>query len=183
MLRTYQKVLWVVSLVALGAFSMAGFLANVELIPGMTVYIALGDMWAESMVRIAAGAVFLFLFALSIYLPVSTWLPGPGRVISLSNPLGPVELSTDAVSSFVQKAGQEMEGVEDVKIQVRAAQEGVESYITLSAYGEAEGGIPRLVNDFQELVKRCLTEKVGVSDVKRVEVKVTKIFQKGEKVG
>ncbi|GAH94459.1 unnamed protein product, partial [marine sediment metagenome] len=35
---------------------------------------------------------------------------------------------------------------------------------------------PRLVNDFQEMVKKYLVEQVGIPDVKKVEVRVTKIF-------
>ncbi len=180
-MRAYQKVLWVVGLVALGAFSLAGFLSDVGLIPRMTAYRALTRMWYELSITITAGAVFLFLLALSIYLPISTWFRGRGGVITVSNPLGPVELSTEAVSRFLQRLGEEMQGVEGVRVRVEAQAEGVECYVTLAAHSEGEGGIPKLTKDFQELVKKNLLETVGVSDVKKVEVKITKILPEGEK--
>lgn len=184
-MKVHQKVLWAVGLVALGAFSLAGFLSDVGLIPRMTVYRALTRMWYELSITITAGAVFLFLLALSIYLPISTWLRGRGRgrggVITVSNPLGPVELSTEAVSKFIQRLGEEMQGVEGVRVRVEAQAEGVECYVTLAAHSEVEGGIPKLTKDFQEFVKKNLLEIVGVSDVKKVEVKITKILPEGEK--
>jgi len=180
-MRAYQKVLWVVGLVALGAFSLAGFLSDVGFIPRMIVYRALRRMWYELSITITAGAVFLFLLALSIYLPISTWLRGRGGVITVSNPLGLVELSTEAVSKFIQRLGEEMQGVEGVRVRVEAQDEGVECYVTLAAHSEVEGGIPRLTKDFQEFVKKNLLEIVGVPGVKKVEVKITKILPEGER--
>ena len=46
----------------------------------------------------------------------------------------------------------------------------------ISNHGETEGGIPRLLNDFQEMVKKYLVEQVGIPSVEKVEIKVTKIF-------
>jgi len=163
-----------VGLVALGAFSLAGFLADTELISQFVVYLALRRMWDELIIRTATGVVFLFLLALSIYLPISTWLKG--GLITLSNPLGPLNISTKAISKFIQRIGKRTEEVKDVRIRIKPVKEGVESYVTLSAHGEVEGGIPHLINDFQEMVKKYLMEQVGVPDVKKVEVKVTKIF-------
>jgi len=180
-MRVYQKVLWVVGLVALGAFSLAGFLSDVGFIPRMIVYRALRRMWYELSITITAGAAFLFLLALSIYLPISTWLRGRGGVITVSNPLGLVELSTEAVSKFIQRLGEEMQGVEGVRVRVEAQTEGVECYVTLAAHSEVEGGIPRLTKDFQEFVKKNLLEIVGVPGVKKVEVKITKILPEGER--
>ena len=180
-MKVHQKVLWAVGLVALGAFSLAGFLSDVGLIPRMTVYRALTRMWYELSITITAGAVFLFLLALSIYLPISRWLRGRGGVITVSNPLGPVELSTEAVSKFIQRLGEEMQGVEGARVRVEAEDEGVGCYVTLAAHSEVEGGIPKLTKDFQEFVKKNLLEIVGVPEVKKVEVKLTKILPEGER--
>lgn len=67
-------------------------------------------------------------------------------------------------------------GMEGMKIKIKPAKEGVASHVALSAQGEAEGGIPRLVNDFQEMVKKYLVEQVRTPNAEKVEVKVTKIF-------
>ena len=175
-MRAYQKVLWGIGFVALGAFSLAGFLLDVGLISRMTIYRALTRMWYELPITLTTGAVFLFLLALSIYLPISRWLQGAGGVITVSNPLGPVELSTETVSRFIQRVGEQMQGVEGVKVRVEVKNEAVQCYVTLAAHSEVEGGIPRLTKDFQEMVKKNLLEIVGVPEVKKVEVRVTKIF-------
>jgi hypothetical protein len=141
-MRAYQKGLWVVGLVALGAFSLAGFLADTEFISRYTVYVALARMWGELAIRLTAGAVFLFLLALSIYLPLSTWLGGQGGWITLASPLGSLNVSTKAISRFIQRAGERMEEVREAKIRIKPVREGAECYVTLSAHGEAEGGIP-----------------------------------------
>lgn len=180
-MRAYQKVFWVVGLASLGAFSLGGFLANVGFIPRMTAYIALGMMWTDNIVRVGTGGVFLFLLALSVYLPAATWLGKSDKVISLSNPLGPVQLSTGAVAGFLERLGEQMEGVREVKVKLEPLEEGVvESYVTLSAHGGAQGGIPRLVGDFQELVKNSLLERMGIPDVRKVEIRVGSIFHEGE---
>jgi len=175
-MRAYQKALWVVSLFALGAFSLAGFLADVGVISRFIVYLALTRMWGEVVIRVTAGAVFLFLLVLSVYLPLSTWLGKAGEWITVSNPLGSLHISTKAISKFIQRTGERMEEVREAKIKIKPTKEGAESYVTLSAHGEAEGGIPRLVNDFQEMVKKYLVEQMGIPSVEKVEVKVTKIF-------
>ena len=110
-MRAYQKALWVVSLVALGAFSLAGFLADVGVISRFIVYLALTRMWAELAIRVTAGAVFLFLLVLSVYLPLSTWLGKTGEWITVSNPLGSLHISTKAISKFIQRTGERMEDV------------------------------------------------------------------------
>jgi len=176
-MKVHQKVLWVVGLVALGAFSLAGFFLYVGLIPRMTAYRALTAMWDEPAAGLTAGAVFLFLLALSIYLPISIWLRGAGKVVTISNPLGPVDISTEAISKSIQRAAEKVEKVEGVNIKVMPAGEGVKSSVTLAACSDIEGGIPRLVSSFQEMVKKYLIEQVGVASVEKIDVKVTKILQ------
>ncbi len=83
-----------------------------------------------------------------------------------------------------------MEGVEGVRVEIKPVEEGIQCYVTLAASSEREGGLPRLLNNFQELVKKHIVETVGVPDVKEVKVKVTKILSerrrsevtKGEKM-
>ncbi|GAH73483.1 unnamed protein product [marine sediment metagenome] len=74
-----------------------------------------------------------------------------------------------------------MQRVEGVRVRVEAQDEGVECYVTLAAHSEVEGGIPRLTKDFQEMVQKNLLETVGVPEVKKVEVKITKILPEGER--
>lgn len=179
-MRTHQKVFWAVGLAGLGAFSLAGFLSNIGLISRSTVYLTLTKMWFELPVGIVTGAAFLFLFVLSIYLPASTWLRGTPKPVTISNPLGPVAISSDALSKFIQRVSAEIEDVRDVKVEVRPVEAAVECYVSLEANGNVKGGVPELLNDFQGRVKEHLLETVGVSEVKKVQVRVTKLFQKGE---
>jgi len=72
--------------------------------------------------------------------------------------------------------GERTEEVGEIKIRIKPAKEGGESYVTVPARGEAEGGVPRLVNDFQDMVKKYVLEQVGIVKVEKIEVRVTRIF-------
>jgi len=97
-----------------------------------------------------------------------------GAVISLRNPLGQVEISQRAISDFIQREGREVEGVGDLKAKVRSTGEGVDVELSLSA--QAEGEIPRLIDELQSVVKKYLNSTVGIENVKEIKVKVTKII-------
>jgi len=64
--------------------------------------------------------------------------------------------------------------VEDIKADIKLAEEGVDVYLTLSA--QAQGEIPRLIDELQTVVKNYLNNTVGIENVQEVKVKVTKII-------
>ena len=175
-MRIYQKAFWVIGLVALAALSIGGFLASIGFFPRFVIFGTLTTLEQDIAIRLAALAVFGFLFALSIYLPIVTWVGkgGRGPTIPLKNPLGAVEISQKAICEFIQRVGKEVQGVEDVKASVKSTEEGVDVFLTLSA--QAQGEIPRLIDELQTVVKNYLNNTVGIENVREIKVKVAKIL-------
>jgi len=92
----------------------------------------------------------------------------------LKNPLGEMEISQKAICGFIQRIGKGVEGVEDIKADIKLAEEGVDVYLTLSAQGQGE--IPRLIDELQTVVKNYLNNTIGIENVREVKVKVAKIL-------
>mgnify|MGYP000651505968 CR=1 FL=1 len=173
-MKIYQKALWVIGLVALGALSLGGFLATTEILPRIVLFSALTGLELNIFIRIGVAIVFLFLLILSVYLPLMTWTERKTTSISLRNPLGEVEVSQRAICDFIQRVGKEVEGVEDLKAKVKSEEEGIDVDLTLSAH--AQGEIPRLIDELQTVVKNYLKNTVGIENVREIRVKVGKIL-------
>jgi len=173
-MKIYQKVLWVIALVAFGALSLGGLLVSTGILPKILIFSALTAMELGILIRIGVSVVFIFLLGLSIYLPVVTWTEGKGTTIPLRNPLGEIEISQRAICEFIQKVGKEVQGVEDLKAKVKSTEEGVDVDLTLAAH--AQGEIPRLIDELQNVIKNYLNNTVGIENVREIRVKVGKIL-------
>jgi len=173
-MKIYQKVLWVIALVALAAFSLGGFFVSAGVLPKILIFSAFTEIELDIVVRLICLVVFAFLFILSFYLPFATWAEKKGTVIPLKNPLGEVEISQKAISEFIQRVGKEIEGVEDLKAKVRSTEEGIDVELSISV--QAQGEIPRLIDELQSVVKKYLNTTVGIENVREVKVKVGKII-------
>ena len=175
-MRIYQKVFWVIGLIALAALSLGGFLVSVGFIPRFVIFGTLTTLEQNILIGLATLIVFGFLFILSIYLPIVTWgkKQGGTATIPLRNPLGEVEISQRAICEFIQRVGKEVQGVEDIKANIKSTEEGVDVLLTLSA--QAQGEIPRLIDELQTVVKNYLNKTVGIENVREIKVKVAKIL-------
>ncbi len=174
-MRIYQKVFWVIGLIALAALSLGGFLVSIGFIPRFVIFGTLTTLEQNILIGLATLIVFGFLFVLSIYLPIVTWgKKGGAATIPLRNPLGEVEISQRAICEFIQRVGKEVQGVEDIKANIKSTEEGVDVLLTLSA--QAQGEIPRLIDELQTVVKNYLNKTVGIENVREIKVKVAKIL-------
>jgi len=173
-MKIYQKVLWVIALVAFGALSLGGLLVSAGILPKILIFSALTAMELGILIRIGVSVVFIFLLGLSIYLPIVTWTEGKGTTIPLRNPLGEIEISQRAICEFIQRVGKEVQGVEDLKAKVKSTEEGVDVDLTLAAH--AQGEIPRLIDELQNVIKNYLNNTVGIENVREIRVKVGKIL-------
>ena len=173
-MKIHQKVLWIIGLIALAALSLGGFLVSAELLPKILIFSALTAMKLDIFVQIGMAVVFAFLFILSIYLPFATWTESKSTAIPLKNPLGEVEISQKAISDFIQRVGKEIQGVEDLKAKVKSTEEGVDIDLSLSVH--AQGEIPRMIDELQNVVKKYLNTTIGIETVRDIKVKVGKII-------
>ncbi len=173
-MRLYQKVLWGVGVCGLALLSLGGFLVVMGLFDRFVVYGWLTFVEQTVLTRSIILLIFGFLFGLSLYLPFLTRTKAGGAVIPLKNPLGAVEISQKAISEFIQRIGKEVEGVEDIKAAIKSSDEGVDVYLTLSA--QAQGEVPRLIDELQTVVKTYLNKTVGIESVREIKVKVVKLI-------
>lgn len=173
-MRFYRKVLWGVIVVALTLLSLVGFLVSLEIIPRFAILGALTALEQQLVTKGIFVCLFGSLFVLSIALPLLTREKRGGGFVSLKNPLGEMAISEKAICGFIQRIGKGVEGVEDIKADIKLTDEGVDVYLTLSA--QAKGEIPRLIDELQTMVKDYLNNTVGIENVREVKVKVAKIL-------
>lgn len=173
-MRVCKRILWGIIVVALALLSLAGFFVSLEIIPRLAILGALTALEQQLLTKGIFICLFGFLFVLSIALPLLAREKRGGAVVSLKNPLGEMEISQKAICGFIQRIGKGVEGVEDIKADIKLAEEGVDVYLTLSAQGQGE--IPRLIDELQTVVKNYLNNTVGIENVREVKVKVAKIL-------
>jgi len=173
-MRVCKRILWGIIVAALALFSLVGFFVSLEIIPRFAILGALTALEQQLLTKGIFVCLFGFLFVLSIALPLLTRGKREGAVVSLKNPLGEMEISQKAICGFIQRIGKGVEGVEDIKADIKLAEEGVDVYLTLSAQGQGE--IPRLIDELQTVVKNYLNNTVGIENVREVKVKVAKIL-------
>ncbi|GAJ16103.1 unnamed protein product [marine sediment metagenome] len=173
-MRVFKRILWGIIVLALALLSLAGFFISLEIIPRFAILGALTALEQQLLTRGIFICLFGFLFVLSIALPLLAREKREGTVVSLKNPLGEMEISQKAICGFIQRIGKGVEGVEDIKADIKLAEEGVDVYLTLSAQGQGE--IPRLIDELQTVVKNYLNNTVGIENVREVKVKVAKIL-------
>lgn len=169
-----KKVLWGIVVVTLALFSLGGFLVSLEIIPRIVIMGVLTGFEEQLLIRGIFVSFFGFLFVLSIALFLSTRERARDAIIPLKNPLGEVEISQKAICEFIQRVGKEVEGVEDIKARIKSNDEGMDVYLVLSA--QAQGEIPRLIDELQTVVKNYLNNTVGIENIREIKVKVAKIL-------
>ena len=173
-MRVCKRILWGIIVIALALLSLAGFFISLEILPRFAILGALTALEQQLLTKGIFICLFGFLFVLSIALPLLTREKRESAVVSLKNPLGEMEISQKAICGFIQRIGKGVEGVEDIKADIRLVEEGVDVYLTLSAQGQGE--IPRLIDELQTVVKNYLNNTVGIENVREVKVKVAKIL-------
>jgi hypothetical protein len=143
-MKVCKRILWGIIVVALALFSLVGFFISLEIIPRFAILGALTALEQQLLTKGIFVCLFGFLFVLGIALPLLAREKREGGVVSLKNPLGEMEISQKAICGFIQRIGKGVEGVEDIKADIKLAEEGVDVYLTLSAQGQGE--IPRLID-------------------------------------
>ncbi len=169
-----KKVLWGIVVVTLALFSLGGFLVSLEIIPRIVIMGVLTGFEEQLLIKGIFVSFFGFLFVLSIVLSLLARERARDAIIPLKNPLGEVEISQKAICEFIQRVGKEVEGVEDIKARIKSNDEGMDVYLVLSA--QAQGEIPRLIDELQTVVKNYLNNTVGIENIREIKVKVAKIL-------
>lgn len=99
------------------------------------------------------------------------------RAIVQEAELGTVRISLKAVESLVQRAARQVQGVRDVKVDLRSDKQGVS--IALSVTVAPDISIPAVSDEIQRRVDQYITQTVGVT-VARVAVTFRAVTEAGK---
>lgn len=126
---------------------------------------------------VALGLFFSFSFlALGIYLFSAAigFEPRLRQHIILSQENGPISISVDAIEDFIKRKGRAIEGIREMQVQAEMVDGslGVDLKLVL----ELNKNIPDFMREFQQRLNRDLTETLGLTNVKDVNILIHKII-------
>lgn len=170
-MKDYPREWILVGIFALSLFSLLGLLIVLGLVTPQMVKAVLSS-FKNPLVQWVMVGVLGFFFVLGVWLIYV--LEEKERTLTLRNPLGEIEISLHALSDFLRRVGEEMEGVEKMRAKIFPREEGVEVFLTL--WVQAQEGIPRLLDELQNVVRDYLTKTVGVENVGQIRIKIRKIL-------
>jgi uncharacterized alkaline shock family protein YloU len=113
------------------------------------------------------------IFVLLLYALTAFRLPEKQQFLAYDIEGGNVSISLQAVQNFLGRLAQEFAAVDDLSPTVRARQGTVD--VQLDVRIKAGAQIPELCRMLQERARTILSEKVGISDVREVRVRVQEI--------
>jgi uncharacterized alkaline shock family protein YloU len=89
------------------------------------------------------------------------------RAIIRETDLGTIRIALNAVETLVQRAARQVQGVREVKVDLKTDKQGVAIHLTVTVLPDS--AIPAISDEIQHRVERYIAETVGVT-VNRVAV-------------
>jgi len=111
----------------------------------------------------------LSLFALLLGLE-----PGSRDPVVLENEAGTVGVSLDAIEEFIKRKGTSVHGVRDLHVRAEVEDGGL--VLSTKVVLELQRNVPEFSREFQEKLRRELTETLGLGKIKEIRVMIHKIF-------
>ncbi len=142
-----------------------GFKENVELFVS-------GQLNSPSGIWTGLILVMLGLLFLAMRLKAGT---GP-RSISFDNPEGEVTISVKAIEDFVRRIGQEFSQVIEITPTILPVRDGIK--IKVKTVLTAGSNVPRLSENIQRMIKTRMQNILGIQNVAKIEINVSKIVTK-----
>ncbi|MDI6870025.1 MAG: alkaline shock response membrane anchor protein AmaP [Bacillota bacterium] len=99
------------------------------------------------------------------------------RALIRETELGTIRISLKAVENLVQRAARQVQGVRDVKVDLRADKQGVSIHLAVTVLPDS--AIPAISDELQHRVERYIAETVGVT-VSRVAVTFRAVAEVGK---
>lgn len=115
----------------------------------------------------------LLVFALLLYALTSFRLPQKSQYIAYDIEGSSVSISVRAVQEFLGRLADEFAAIEELTPTLRVVGGGVDVQLDVKVHSGAQ--IPELSRMLQERARATLREKVGLSDVREVRVRVQEI--------
>ncbi|MCZ7591544.1 MAG: alkaline shock response membrane anchor protein AmaP [Kiritimatiellae bacterium] len=115
----------------------------------------------------------LLVFVLLVYALTSFSLPQKNQYIAYDIEGSSVSINTRAVQDFLSRLADEFAAIEELVPTLRVVGSGVDVQMDVKVRSGAQ--IPELSRMLQERARMMLREKVGLSDVREVRVRVQEI--------
>lgn len=126
---------------------------------------------------VALGLFLSFSFlALGIYLFSAAigFEPRLRQHIILSQEAGPIGISIDAIEDFIKRKSRTIEGIRELQVQAEMIDGSL--HVDLKLVLELNKNIPDFMREFQQRLNRDLSETLGISNVKEVNILIHKII-------
>ncbi len=131
------------------------------------------DMWVKSHHLTVAGACFGVIFLLILYVLTGLNVPGKVRYLAYDNEGGAVSISLKAVEGFLARLSNEFASVVALQPTLRLIVNQLDVQLDIKVKAGAQ--IPELCKMLQEAARNTLRDKVGISDIREVRVRVQEI--------
>lgn len=143
------------------------------LLPNIYLYETWGKLafWAFAFISFACS---LSLFALLLGLE-----PRLRKHVILENEAGAIGVSLDAIEDFIKRKAINVSGVRDLIVRAEAI-DG-ELLLKTKIVLELQQNVPSFTKDFQEKIRRELTDTLGLQNIKEVQVLIHKILPRESK--
>lgn len=139
---------------------------------GEAAWLAFVDLVRDARLLIAAGSLALALL-LVLYALTSFRLPEKSQYIAYDIEGSAVSISLRAVQDFLARLSGEFAAVQELKPALSVHNGAVDVQLDVKVRAGAQ--IPELCRMLQERARTTLREKVGLSDIKEVRVRVQEI--------
>ncbi len=171
-IRRIVRLLVLISLLVVGAGSLAAALSPQRWVELMAMGGAVRDAW------MAVGCILLgmgVLFALTEYRSRKR-----ERYLAFDNEGGTVSISTEAISDYIGKLIAEFPSVVRMRPTVRPRRRGVDLLIDVRV--KAGSQVHEVCELLQQRVRERVVDGLGIADVRRVEVNVRDIVSEHKPV-
>lgn len=131
------------------------------------------DTWIKSNHMYAAMGAGIIIFLILIYILTGLNAPGKVQYLAYDNEGGAVSISLKAVEGFLARLSSDFAAVAALQPKLRLIVNQVDVQLDIKVKAGAQ--IPELCKMLQEAARTTLREKVGITDIREVRVRVGEI--------
>jgi uncharacterized alkaline shock family protein YloU len=131
------------------------------------------DMWVKSNHMYSAMGAGIIILLILLYVLTGLNVPGKVQYLAYDNEGGAVSISLKAVEGFLARLSSDFAAVAALQPKLRLIVNQVDVQLDIKVKAGAQ--IPELCKMLQEAARTTLREKVGITDIREVRVRVGEI--------
>lgn len=152
-----------------------------NIIPLNFVIDTLNTIYSNTDVRLILGLTGgLLIFISLMVVQITVGLIQKEKTIAFENPDGQVTISLTAIEDFIKRSMKQLPEVKESRPSVRASKKGITIINKVVLFSDTN--IPETTEKIQGIVKSRVQDMLGVEEPVEIQVNVTKIAHKEEKM-